>query len=95
MSAAIPIFVRGLLYTEILFQQQRAALGCDDLLADTTKHDGTAAMAAAELAMFDGPIVPIGLSMGGYVAKDMARQTPDRAVGMALLGTNCQTDTAG
>ena len=47
MFAAIPIFVSGLLCTEILFQQQRTALGCDDLLADTTKHDSIAAKAAA------------------------------------------------
>ena len=51
MSAAIPIFDLGLLCTEILFQQQRGALGCDDLLADTTMHDSIAAMAAASVAM--------------------------------------------
>ena len=94
MSAATPIFVPGLLCTEILFQQQRAALGRDDRLADTTKHDSITAMAAAALALVDGPIVPIGLSMGGYVAQEMARQAPDRVVGMALLSTNCRADTA-
>jgi pimeloyl-ACP methyl ester carboxylesterase len=88
MSASTPIFVPGLLCTEILFQQQRAALGCDDRLADTTTHDSITAMAAAALALADGPIVPIGLSMGGYVAQEMARQAPDRVVGMALLSTN-------
>ena len=94
MSAAIPIFVLGLLCTEILFQKQRAALGCDYLLADTTKHDSIAAMAAAALAMVGGPVEPIGLSMRGYVAQDMARQITGRMVGMALLGTNCRADTA-
>ena len=92
--SAVPIFVPGLLCTEVLFQQQRVVLGRDDRLADTAKHDSIAAMAAAALAMVDGPIVPIGLSMGGYVAQDMARQAPDRVVGMALLGTNCRADTA-
>ena len=94
MSAAIPIFVPGLLCTEILFQQQRVVLERDDRLADTTKHGSIYDMAAAALTCVDGPIVPIGLSMGGYVAQEMARQAPDRVVGMALLSTNCRADTA-
>jgi pimeloyl-ACP methyl ester carboxylesterase len=38
-------------------------------------------------------VVPIGLSMGGYVALEMARQAPGRIAGMALLNTAYGTDT--
>ena len=89
MSAATPIFVPGLLCTEIIFQQQRVAMGCDDLLADTTKHDSINVLAATTLAKVNRPNVPIGLSMGGYLAQEMARQAPD-----AILSANCRANTA-
>jgi len=36
--------------------------------------------------------VPIGLSMGGYVALEMARLAPARISAMALFSTNCRQD---
>jgi len=62
------------------------------LIADTLGRDSLAEMASAALALAEGPLVPIGLSMGGYVALEMARQAPDRLAGLALLNTAYGTD---
>ena len=56
-------------------------------------EDSIAAMAARVLADVDGPIVPVGLSMGGIVALDMWRQAPQRLAGLALFATNPGPDT--
>ena len=50
-------------------------------------------MAAVALAQVDGPIVPIGLSMGGIVALDIWRQAPERVTAMALFDTDPGADT--
>ncbi len=50
-------------------------------------------MAQAALDQCTGPLVPIGLSMGGYVALEMARLSPERMAGMALLSTTAGRDT--
>ena len=49
-------------------------------------------MAEAALAQTSGQLLPIGLSMGGYVALEMARLAPDRIGAMALFSTNCRQD---
>lgn len=40
-----------------------------------------------------GPIVPVGASMGGYVALALARRSPERVLGMALVGSRADADT--
>ena len=49
-------------------------------------------MAEAALAQTSGQLAPIGLSMGGYVALEMARLAPARISAMALFSTNCRQD---
>ena len=93
MPAVTPVFIPGLLCTDYLFASQREALARRDYLADTLQHDLITEMAEAALAGVDGMVVPIGLSMGGYVALEMARLAPQRVAGMALLSTNCRADT--
>lgn len=88
-----PIFIPGLLCTELLFAKQRNMLPDPGLIADTMSHDTIHDMARAALGLCDGPLVPVGLSMGGYVALEMARLAPQRMAGMALLSTNCQDDS--
>jgi pimeloyl-ACP methyl ester carboxylesterase len=56
-------------------------------------EDSIAAMAARVLAAVEGPIVPIGLSMGGIVALEMWRQAPQRLAALALFATNPGPDT--
>ena len=59
-----------------------------DLTVDSSIH----AMAARALSNTEGPVVPIGFSMGGIVAIEMARQVPERIAGIALLDTNPGAD---
>jgi pimeloyl-ACP methyl ester carboxylesterase len=93
MRAATPIFIPGLLCTDYLFARQRAALPVAGQIADTLQFDSITAMAEAALESVDGKLVPVGLSMGGYVALEMLRLAPDRIAAMALLSTNCREDT--
>ncbi len=51
------------------------------------------AMAAALLAVHDGPLVLCGASMGGMIAMEAARQAPQRIAGLALLGTSARPET--
>ena len=51
------------------------------------------AMAAVALVQVDGPIVPIGLSMGGIVALEIWRQAPERVAAIALFDTDPGADT--
>ena len=94
MPSFTPIFIPGLLCTELLFAKQRASLSNQGYIADTTRHDSIHDMALAALDLYHGPLVPIGLSMGGYVALEMARLAPQRMAAMALLSTNCRDDSA-
>lgn len=89
-----PIFIPGLICTGDLFAAQMHGLDhpAPALLADTLGRDSLTEMAEAALDLTHGLVVPIGLSMGGYVALEMARLAPDRLAGIALLNTAYQTD---
>ena len=93
-SYPTPVFIPGLVCTADLFAAQRAGLvhPVAPVIADTLGRDSLAEMASAALAMVEGPLVPVGLSMGGYVALEMARQAPERLAGLALLNTAYGTD---
>ena len=92
MPPFTPIFIPGLLCTEFLFAKQRAALSNAGLIGDTRRHDSIKEMAQFALDQFKGALVPVGLSMGGYVALEMARLAPKRIAGMGLLSTNVGVD---
>ncbi|MDB2391112.1 alpha/beta hydrolase [Alphaproteobacteria bacterium] len=97
MTHFTPVFIPGLLCTADLFAAQLAhfdKLHIATQLADTTQDDSIADMAVRALSMSDGMLVPVGLSMGGYVAMEMARRAPERIAGMALLNTTCRIDSA-
>jgi pimeloyl-ACP methyl ester carboxylesterase len=49
--------------------------------------------AAHLLRDLDGPIVPVGASMGGYCALAIARRAPERVVGMVLVGSRADADS--
>lgn len=49
--------------------------------------------AAQLLRDIDGPLVAVGASMGGYCALALARRSPERVVGMALVGSRADADT--
>ena len=92
MANVTPVFIPGLLCTEWLFNGQADIASGTAVFADTRQHDTITGMAKAALAQNSGQLVPIGLSMGGYVALEMARLAPARISAMALFSTNCRQD---
>lgn len=52
--------------------------------------DGWAAQLLGEL---DDPFVAVGASMGGYCALALVRRTPERVVGMVLVGSRAGADS--
>ncbi|QJR13992.1 alpha/beta fold hydrolase [Usitatibacter palustris] len=96
MSKPTLLLIPGLLNDERLWQSQIADLKhhATCVVGDITTADSIAGMAKAVLAKVPtGHIAVAGLSMGGYVALEIARQVPNRVVGMALLNTNARPDS--
>ena len=60
---------------------------------DTLNKGNITAMAEAALAATDDEIIPVGLSMGGYVALEMARLAPQRLKGLIIMDSNAATDS--
>jgi pimeloyl-ACP methyl ester carboxylesterase len=52
--------------------------------------DGWAGQLLGEV---DGPFVAVGASMGGYCALALARRSPERVVGIVLVGSRAAADT--
>ena len=88
------VFVPGLLCTAALWAAQIDALQnqADIIVADITRHDSLAALAADALAEAPDRFALAGLSMGGYVALEMMRRAPERVSRLALLDTNARAD---
>ena len=89
------VLVPGLACTRALFEPQIAALGArrEIFVADHTRDDMMAAIAARLLAAAPERFALAGLSMGGYIALEVVRQAPERATRLALLDTNAVADT--
>jgi pimeloyl-ACP methyl ester carboxylesterase len=60
---------------------------------DLSRDDSIEAMARRALAGAPPSFVMIGFSMGGYVAREIARQAPDRVAGLVLIATSARADT--
>ena len=88
------VFVPGLLCTAALWAAQIDALQdqADIIVADISRHDSLAALAADVLAEAPDRFALAGLSMGGYVALEMMRRAPERVSRLALLDTNARAD---
>jgi len=63
-------------------------------IADTFAHDSIFDMATDALAKTQGKIVPIGLSMGGYIALEMVKMAPERISGLVVMDSNAHSETA-
>ncbi|USI75142.1 alpha/beta fold hydrolase [Sphingomonas morindae] len=59
---------------------------------DTTRDTTLAAIADRALVATDGPVVVVGFSMGGYVAREMAYQAPERVKALLLIATSAAPD---
>ena len=94
MANVTPLFIPGLFCTKWLFHNQADIFSGAVEFADTCQHDTITAMAESALAKAEGQLVPIGLSMGGYVALEMVRLAPARISALALFSTTCRPDTA-
>ena len=80
---------------ERLYAAQVAALdsGFDCRVFVFREQDSLAAMADALLAATPPRFTLVGLSLGGYVALEVARRQPDRLERLALLDTRASTDS--
>jgi pimeloyl-ACP methyl ester carboxylesterase len=89
------VLLPGLLCDAALWAPQAGALSdlAEPWIADLTRHDSIAEMAAAMLREAPAErLVVAGLSMGGYVAQEMVRQAPRRVERLALLDTRARVD---
>lgn len=96
MSEPLPIvLIPGLLASPRLYAAQIPQLWRFGpvTLADHTRDDGIAAIAARILATAPPRFALAGLSMGGYVAFEILRQAAQRVARLALLDTSARADT--
>ncbi len=89
------VLIPGLLCDHALWAHQADFL--DDVaeiaVADVTRDDSIAGMAARTLAVAPEEFALAGLSMGGYVALEIMRRAPGRVGRLALLDTSARADT--
>ncbi len=81
------VLIPGLLSDAVVWQALADRLRLPTVMADLTRDDSIAAMAAGLLRQVQGDFVAVGHSMGGRVAMEMARQAPDRVRGLVLVST--------
>lgn len=96
MSPIPLLLLPGLLNDARLWEAQVSGLAdiAGIRVADLTRENSIAALAAAALAQAPAPRFALaGLSMGGYVALEIMRQAPERILGLALLDTSARPDT--
>ncbi|SEK38299.1 Pimeloyl-ACP methyl ester carboxylesterase [Bosea lupini] len=98
MQITIPeplVLIPGLNCTPALYAPQWPALapGRQILVADNTTDDTIAAMVERLLATAPERFALCGLSMGGYVAFEVARRAPERVTRLALLDTTAKPPT--
>ena len=89
------VLVPGLLDSARLYAPQIPALWQRGavMVADHTRDDSMAAIAARILANAPQMFALAGLSMGGYIAFEIVRQAPQRVAKLALLDTSARADT--
>jgi pimeloyl-ACP methyl ester carboxylesterase len=89
------VFVPGLLCTAALYAPQIAALKgrADCVVADHTRHDSMRAIVRGILEDAPTRFHLVGLSMGGYVALEMAAHAPERITTLVLMDTNARPDS--
>lgn len=91
-AQATPVLIPGNMCDARLWTPAVRAALPGALDADTTADATIAAMASRALALADGPLLPVGFSMGAIVALAMAQQAPHRIAGAVLIGLNAGAD---
>lgn len=89
------VLLPGLLCDAALWQPQVEGLAdlADCRVADLSRHQSVAELAAAALERAPPRFALAGLSMGGYVAFEILRQAPERVARLALLDTTARADS--
>ena len=89
------LFLPGMLCDAALWAHQVEHLQdlATPVVADMTRDDTIAAMAARATAGVRGRFTVVALSMGGYVAFEMLRTLGERIAGVALVDTSASPDT--
>lgn len=85
-------FIPGNMCDARLWREVRDIPGWSNIDAPPLGQASISAMASAVLATLHGPLIPVGFSMGGIVALEMARQAPERIEAMVLIDTNAGAD---
>ena len=96
MSGKLPlVLLPGLLCDAALWQDQIKSLSdiAETTVADLGRDDQLGPMAQRVLSEAPESFALAGLSMGGYVALEIARQAPDRIARLALLDTSARADS--
>jgi pimeloyl-ACP methyl ester carboxylesterase len=96
MTSSIPVvLVPGLACSARLYEPQLPQLWRRGpvTVADHTREDSLAAMAARILQQAPPRFALAGLSMGGYVSMEIMRQAPERVLRLALLDTTAEPET--
>ena len=96
MRESLPVvLIPGLLASPRLFAAQLPELWRRGpvTVADHTRDDSMAAIAARILAAAPPRFALAGLSMGGYISLEIMRQAPARVARLALLDTSARADT--
>ena len=86
------IFIPGNMCDARLWRELSDIPGWSRVDAPPLGQASISAMAAALLAKLQGPVIPVGFSMGGIVALEMARQAPERVKAMVLIDTHAGAD---
>jgi pimeloyl-ACP methyl ester carboxylesterase len=97
VTESLPVvMIPGLLCSARLYAQQVPALWRVGpvMIAEHTREDTMAGIAARILASAPPRFALVGLSMGGYIAFEILRQAPQRVVRLGLLDTAARPDTA-
>lgn len=86
--------IPGLLLTRDLFKHQISLLEdqFDLYHANTLGMNAITLMAEHVLDNTSGKIIPIGLSMGGYITLEIARLAPDRLAGLVVMDSAATAD---
>ena len=75
-----------------ILRKQLAERGIVTKDVDPAQDATISAMAQRTLSVVDGPVLPVGFSMGAIIALAMARLAPGRIAAMALFGLNAGAD---
>lgn len=86
-AVAVLVFIPGLVSDARVWRPVAEALGRDHVIVDLSEPASITAMAQHALKAVDGRIIPVGHSMGGRVAVEMARLAPERMAGLILADT--------